>query len=317
MKDFVASVDKSAVDIDLRSVLIATDLSPASEKALHQALAIAHHYGATLYVVHVVPSLGYLMAGPESLAVAAEQAEDDLLRLKRELVGNDLLKGLDYEFIVCQGHVAEQLHSIITEKGIDLVVLGTHARRGIEKVVLGSVAEELFRHSGCHVLTVGPNSYKEDRVNVDSVTRSFLFATDFGEASVEAAPYAASLAHRLKAKLIAMHVIPTDLTPEGFGWYTSEDVRQMRENARMAVLRRLEQLFPAELDPEAPLEIEYIAQCGVPSKKILQFALSRQVDLIIIGLRRSALDGTVSHMLGTASYEVMCGSGCPVLTIRH
>ena len=317
MKDFVVSVDRSAVDIELKSVLMATDLSPASEKPLHRALAIAHHYGAKLYVVHVVPSLGYLMTGPEWLAVAAEQAEDDLLRLKRELVGNDSLKGLDHEFIVCQGDVPEQLHSIITEKGIDLLVLGTHARQGIEKVVLGSVAEEMFRHSGCHVLIVGPNSYKEDRVNVDRATRSFLFATDFGEASVRAAPYAVSLAHRLKAKLIVMHVIPTNLTPQGFGWYTDRDVRQMREQARMAILRRLEHLFLPETDAEAPLEVEYIAQFGVPSEKILQVALHRQTDLIIIGLRRSPLDGTASHMPGTASYEVMCGAGCPVLTIRH
>lgn len=317
MKDFVASVDRSAVDIDLTSVLIATDFSPASDKALHQALAIAHHYGAKLYVVHVVPSLGYLMAGPESLAVAAEQAEDDLLRLKRELVRNDSLKGLNHEFIVCQGDVPAQLHSIITEKGIDLVVLGTHARRGIEKVVLGSVAEELFRHSGCHVLTVGPNSYQEDRVNVDSVPRSFLFATDFGEASVQAAPYAASLAHRLKARLIVMHVIPTNLTPQAFGRHSDGDVRQMREQSRMAILRRLEQLFPPEGDAEAPLEVEYIAQFGVPSEKVLQVALNRQADLIIIGLHHSRLVGTASHILGTTSYEVMCGAGCPVLTIRH
>jgi nucleotide-binding universal stress UspA family protein len=280
-------------------------------------LAIARHYGAKLYVVHVVPSLGYLMAGPESLAVATEEAKNDLLQLKGMLVEDGSLKGLDHEFIARQGDVSEQLHSVITEKGIDLVVLGTHARRGIEKVVLGSVAEAVFRQANCHVLTVGPQSYKEDRVEVDGATRNFLFATDFGEASVRAIPYAISLAHRLKAKLIVTHVIPTSLTPEGFGWYTSEDVRQMREHARMAILRRLEQLFPPEEDAEVPLEIEYIAQCGVPSEKILQVALHRQADLIIIGLHRSPLDGTVSHMPGTTSYEVMCGAGCPVLTIGH
>jgi len=311
------SADRSAVDIELKSILMATDFSPASEKPLHQALAIAHHYRAKLYVVHVVPSLGYLMAGPESLAVAAEQAEAELLRLSRELVRNDSLKGLEHEFIVCQGDVPEQLHSIISEKGIGLTVLGTHARQGIAKVVLGSVAEELFRHSGCHALTVGPNSYKEDRVNVNSATRSLLFATDFGEASVRAAPYAVSLALRLKAKLMVMHVIPPNLTPQGFLRHTDRDVRQMREQTRMAILRRLEHLFSPETDEEVPLEVEYIAQFGVPSEKILQVALQRQTDLIIIGLRRSPLDGPASHMPGTTSYEVICGAACPVLTIRH
>lgn len=318
MKDFVAvSADRSAVEIQLKSVLIATDFSPASEKPLDHALAIARHYGAKLYVVHVVPSLGYLMAGPETLVTVAEAAKNDVQQLERELMGNNSLRGLDHEFIVRQGDVWEQLHSIITEKGIDLVVLGTHARRGIEKVALGSVAEKVFRQASCHVLTVGPHSYQEDRVDLDGATRNFLFATDFGEASVRAVPYAISLANRLKAKLIVMHVVPTNLTPEGFGWSTGEDVRQMREHARMAILRRLEHLFPAEVDPEAPLEIEYTAQFGVPSEKILQVALNRQADLIIIGMHRSTHEGTVSHMPGATSYEVMCGAACPVLTIRH
>ena len=317
MKDFLVPAEKSALDIQLNSVLLATDFSPASEKPLHHALAIARHYGAKLYVVHVIQPLGYLMAGPETLAMATEEAKKEALQLERDLLGSGSLKSLDHEFIVRQGDVSEQLHSVITGKGIDLVVLGTHGRRGIEKVVLGSVAEDIFRQADCHVMTVGPNCYTEDRVDVDGATRNFLFATDFGEASLQAVPYAISLANRFRAKLIAMHVIPTNLTPDSFGWYTAGDVRQMREHARMAILRRLEQLFPAEVDPEAPLAIEYIAQCGVPSEKILQVALNRQADLIIIGLHRSTLESTISHMPGATAYEIMCGAGCPVLTIRH
>jgi nucleotide-binding universal stress UspA family protein len=317
MKEFVLSVNGSAVEIQLQSVLIATDFSPVSEKPLRHALAIARHYGAKVYVAHVVRPLGYLMTGSETLVTATEGAKRDAQQLERELVGNGSLEGLEHEFIVRQGDVWEELHSIIIEKGIDLVVLGTHGRRGIEKVVLGSIAEEVFRQASCHVLTVGPHSYKEDRVEAGGAPRNFLFATDFGEASVRAAPYAISLANRLKAKLIVMHVIPTSLTPEGFGWYTADDVRQMREHARMAILRRLQQLLPAELEPEAPLETEYVVQCGVPSEKILQVALNRQVDLIIIGLRHSTPVGPLAHMPGATAYEVMCGAGCPVLTIRH
>lgn len=316
MKDFVASVDRTALDIQLKSVLVASDFSPASEKPLHHALAIARHYGARICISHVIRPLGYLMAGPETLVMATEGAKKDALQLERELVGNGSLQGLKHEILLRQGDVWEELQSIITEKGIDLVVLGTHGRRGIEKVVLGSVAEEVFRQAGCHVMTVGPNCYKEDRVDTARENRNFVFATDFGEVSLRAVPYAFSLANRFKAKLILMHVIPTNLTPEGFGWYTADDVRKMREHASMAIMRRLEQLLPAEVDAEAPLETEYVVQCGVPSEKILQVALNRQADLIILGLRPSPHLG-VSHMPGATAYKIVCGAGCPVLTIRH
>ena len=316
MKDFVASVDRTSLEIQLKSVLVATDFSPASEKPIHHALAIARHYGAKIHIAHVIRPLGYLMAGPETLVMAAEEAKKDALQLERGLVGNGLLRGLRHELLVRQGDVWEELQSIITEKGIDLLVLGTHGRRGIEKVVLGSVAEEVFRRAHCHVMTVGPNCYKEDRVDLNQPDRNFLFATDFGEVSLRAVPYAYSLANRFKAKLILMHVIPTNLTPEGFGWYTAGDVKQMREHARMAIMRRLEQLRPAEADVEAPLETEYIVHFGVPSEKILQVALNRQADLIILGLRPSPYLG-VSRMPGATAYEVVCGAGCPVLTIRH
>ena len=306
----------STVDIQLKSVLVATDFSPASEKPLNHALAIARHYGARIYIAHVIRPLGYLMAGPETLVMATEEAKKDAVQLERELVGNGSLQGLNHEILVRQGDVWEELQSIITEKGIDLVVLGTHGRRGIEKVVLGSVAEEVFRRADCHVMTVGPNCYKEDRVDIARENRNFLFETDFGDVSLRAVPYAFSLANRFKAKLILMHVIPTNLTPEGFGWYTADDVRHMREHARMAIMRRLEQLLPSEADVEAPLETEYIVQCGVPSEKLLQVALNRQADLIILGLRPSPHLG-ISRVPGATAYEVVCGAGCPVLTIRH
>ncbi len=111
MKDFVAPVDGPVVDIKLKSVLIATDFSPTSEKPLHHALAITGHYGAKIYVVHVVRALGYLMAEPETLVMATEGAKKDALRLERELVENGSLQGLDYEFLVCQGDVWEELHA--------------------------------------------------------------------------------------------------------------------------------------------------------------------------------------------------------------
>jgi len=77
------SLAASALDLRMKSVLMATDLSPASVKPLHHALAIAWHYGAKLYVAHVVSSVPYLMAGPEAMELGCEGASQDMQQLQR------------------------------------------------------------------------------------------------------------------------------------------------------------------------------------------------------------------------------------------
>lgn len=305
----------STLDLRLKSVLMATDLSPASVKPLHHALAIARHYRAKLYVAHVVSPVPYLMAGPEALELACEGASQDLQQLQRDLLHDGSLNGLDHEFIIRLGRVWEELRAAIFEKQIDLVVVGTHGRRGLEKVLLGSVAEEVFRQADCPVLTVGPHSYREGRIEFTGETRTYVFATDFSEASLGALPHAVSFAGRTKARLIVVHVVPAAPIPQIPGWYSASESMLMRENARMACVRQLNQLVPR--DQEVPVEIEIAVQFGIASEKILQIALNRGADLIILGLRRPSLVSTVSHMPWATAYEVVCGAGCPVLTVRQ
>jgi nucleotide-binding universal stress UspA family protein len=309
------SIAGSALDLRLKSVLMATDLSPASVKPLHHALAIARYYGAKLYVAHVVSPIPYLMAGAEALQLGCEGASQDMQQLLRDLLRDGSLNGLDHEFIIRHGSVWEELQAIIFRKQVDLVVVGTHGRRGIEKVLLGSVAEQVFRDATCPVLTVGPYSYRESHVDLTGEIRTYLFATDFGETSLRALPQAVSLVSQTNAGLILLHVIPAAPVPQIPGWYSASEIMLMRENARQACARRLEQLMPRE--EETPIESAFVVQFGIPSEKILQVALDKGVDLIILGLRRASLAGTISHMPWATAYQVVCGAGCPVLTVRQ
>lgn len=306
---------KSALDLQLKSVLVATDLSPASVKPLYEALAIARHYGAKLHVAHIVSPVPYLMVGPGALQLACEGASQDLQQLQRNLLHDGSLNGLDREFIVRYGSVWEELQEIISRKQVDLVVVGTHGRRGIEKVLLGSVAEQVFRDASCPVLTVGPHSYRESRADLIGDIRTHLFATDFGEASLRAVPQAVSLAHHTNAKMILLHVVPAAPAPQIPGWYTASEIMETRENARMTCIRQLEHLVPR--DEETPIDAEFVVQFGIPSEKILQVALDKKVDLIILGIRRASLAGTISHMPWATAYDIVCGAGCPVLTLRQ
>jgi nucleotide-binding universal stress UspA family protein len=301
------SIVGSSVDIHLKSVLLATDLSETSQKPLRHALAIARHYGAKFYLAHVVSSPGFMIAGPQALELATEAATRDLQQLEHDLTESGLLAGIDHEFIVREGVVWEELQSIVSQNQIELLVLGTHGRNGIGKMLLGSVAENAFRHADCLVLTVGPNSYPSP---FSRTSPNFLFATDFGEGSLRALHYAISLANHFGAKLLLLHVVPTATTPENF----SHAIPAMRDAARMARLRQLEQFVRGDQEMELPPE--FIVHFGLPSERILQVALEHKADLIIMGLRRSTHIATASRVPWATAYEVVCNAGCPVLTVR-
>jgi nucleotide-binding universal stress UspA family protein len=302
-------------DIHLKSVLIATDFSEASEKAFRHALAIARRYGAKFYLAHVVSPPASTLVGSDAVVTATDAARTDASQWEDQLVQSEALAGLHHEIVVRQGNVWEELEKVVRQEQVELVVIGTHARRGLRKLLLGSVAEQIFRHSECLVLTVGPGSLQEAPVENPGIVWPFLFATDFGEASLHALPYAISFADQFGAKLVLLHVLPAVPMPEGLNLPISGDVMQMRENARIASLRRLEELVSPKT--ELAVKPEFVVEFGSPSEKILQTAETLVVDAIIMGLHRSTHISTASHMPWDTAYKVVCGAGCPVLTVRN
>ena len=303
------------LDTALKSVLVASDFSKASVGPLRHALAIARHYGAKFYFTHVVSSIGYAIAGPPALELACDAAERDVQKARAHLLEDGSLTGLDHEFIVRKGVVWDALQHVIQEKQVDLVVVGTHARRTLGKLILGSVAEHIFRRAGCLVLTVGPGSLRDSPLQNARPFGPFLFATDFGDASMHALPRAVSFANHFGAKLVLLHVPPIAPIPEGFHWSsTTTDMRQLRENARHAALARLQDM----LSRNGPLAFspEFVVKFGAPSKVIQHVASEFAADLIVMGLNSTSHFDTAAHNPWDAAYEVVCNAHCPVLTVR-
>ncbi len=301
-------------DIHLKSVLIATDFSIASEKAVRHALAIARHYGAKLYLTHVVSSLGFTLVGPEAVNTVTDTVCREAHQLEDHLVQSGALAGLPHEIIVRQGNVWKELDKIVRQKQVELIVIGTHARRGLGKLLLGSVAEHIFRHSECLVLTVGPGSLKDSPVDGTRAVRPFLFATDFSKSSLRALPYAISSANHFGTRLVLLHVLPAVPMPEDLHRPTADDVMRTRESARMAGLQRLEELTLQ--NAKLAFKPEFLVEFGSPSEKILQAANRLKADAIFLGLHRSTHIDTKSHMPWATAYEVACDAGCSVLTVR-
>ena len=293
-----------------RSILIAMDFSPPSEKALRHSLALARFYGSRFCLAHVVSSLSLTMAGPEAIAACEEAALREAAELEASLVRTGALTGIQYKFIVRRGELWPELREIIREESTDLLVVGTHGRHGVGKLFFGSVAEQIFRQADCPVLTFGPHTDARPWFGTSSTHRTILFATDFGPASLHGLPLAIAAANQFEAKLAFLSIVPAEPS------HTDQRPKNWQADAQMRTLQRLAELADdAGLDVRAQLYAEFKSGTTV-SEKILGTADKLRANLIIMGLHDSAYTEAISHLDLATTYNVVCEASSPVLTVN-
>jgi nucleotide-binding universal stress UspA family protein len=302
--------------LEIRSMMLATDFSQASDEALRHALAVARCFKAKFFLAHVVSSLGITIAGPEALALAEKAAMRDASQLVDNLVRTESLKGLPLEVIIRQGEIWPQLQTVIREQKVDLVVMGAHGRQGMKKFLLGSVAEQIFRQADCMVLTVGPACYHEPRVGKPDSNATALFPTDFSDDSLRALPTAVSCANQFGARLVLLNIISMESELPAMHRCTEDSFLKIRENARVTRISRL-----AKLIQHAKLSVqpEFVAEFGTGdpiSEDILKFSEKLDPGVIIMGLHPRKHVGLASHIPWATAYEIVSRAGCPVLTVR-
>ncbi|MGA2003902.1 MAG: universal stress protein [Terriglobales bacterium] len=292
-----------------RSILVATDFSEASEKALRYSLALARFYESKFCLAHVVSSLGLTMAGPGAIAACEETVSREAADLKNSLIQAGAFTGIPHKFVVRQGELWPELREIIRQESADLIVVGTHGRHSIAKLFFGSIAERIFRQADRPVLTLGPHTDSRPWFEASSTRRTFLFATDFGHASLHALPQAIAAANQFGAELAFLSIVPA--AP----FSTDEAQTDWQADARMRTLQRLAELADdARLDTRPELYAEF--KSGQPvSEQILETADKLRADLIIMGLHDSAYAGVISHLDLATTYDVICQASSPVLTV--
>ena len=145
-------------EISIDNVLFATDFSPATATAFPYAVAIANRYHSKLYIAHVINLESFDLLESESARVMIKQAHDEAERKITPLLVPLRLQHDRYQVVIAEGVISEVLMDLIQRNHIDLAVLGTHGRRAFKKLLLGSIAEEVFRMAPCPVLTVGPKT---------------------------------------------------------------------------------------------------------------------------------------------------------------
>jgi len=289
-----AAVAESTVGI--KQILWATDLSQPSAKALPYALSLAEKYNAKLFAAHIhaepigVPSS--MREGLRGLGLQRQKKKDD----GRALASlEDQLRRVRHEIISGEGDVWTEISEIVRAKGIDLIVIGTHGRTGAGKLVMGSVAETIFRQAPCPVLTVGPGVSGEPTSIAD--LHEVLFPTDFSAESLRALPYAISLAEQDHARLYLLYAA---------GKY------QQGETLLDGQLRNL---VPATA--RLFCEPKVFVETGPPAERILALAEELGTDLIVLGVKRTpSIFEASAHLPQATAYKVVSQATCPVLTVR-
>jgi nucleotide-binding universal stress UspA family protein len=289
--------------VSLQNILVATDFSPCSQIALHCAAVLARQAKGNLFLAHVLslaPMLPIPMdAGP---VFPAPISKDPSFRLK-QLVSSPDLAGIRHETLLGQGDLWLVLQDMIEQHDIELVVIGTHGREGLKKLMLGSVAEEVFRRAPCPVVTVGPHvapeCFEQGRL------RRVLFATDLLPSSLHALAHAVSLAQLHQAPLTVVHAIPCATTPyEDFGPITvaDEEIREARSQATY--------LLPDGVQADVVVEV------GLPDQIIVEVARRQKASMIVLGLHPQTSAFVAEHLPWTTAHHVVCAADCPVMTVK-
>jgi len=282
--------------VALKNILYTTDFSRYSDAALPFALSIARRYGSKIFAVHIVSLSPFANSSPTQawqalVAQGVREAREAMARVKGRW------SQIPHENLLRKGEVWSELSKLIEEKGIDLVVCGTHGRTGLSKILMGSVAEQIYRHAPCPVLTIGPNVVGEPESLGDIHT--ILYATDFSSESLAAVPYAVSLAQANRARLYLFHVTETPVGPL----------------AERELAGSLCGLIPSNSELEcAP---KAFVDFGEPARKITELAEELKVDLIVLGPRRSSKLAGLSHLPHSTAHSVVSKAICPVLTVRE
>jgi len=312
-----ASLDfeSSSSLMPVRNVLFATDFSATSASALPYATAVCRRFGATLHAAHVFSDASLLMmtGGVDyvSMGTIYEDAQNEAQEKLEQL--SAAFEGIPHRNYVRHGQVWKNLAGIIEDNAVDLIVVGTHGRTGLGKLLLGSVAENILRHAPCPVLTVGPKvsgraklpafaGQERDLAPVELELQQIVFATNFAKGSERVANAAVRLADEFQACLTLMHVVE-DYTR--FGSQSDLMEEYMKKLRAMipqdAVLQHL---------PELLLEF------GSSPDRILKTASEREADLIILGARSAEAVGS-THLPWSVAPHVIAHAHCPVLTVRQ
>lgn len=292
--------------IQIRKILFPTDYSKCSDEAFVRALWLAEWYGAELHILHVLLPLE---SDPHNLShslppLKAVQEQVDRLPGARKAeeapyagvsIIADTVRGVSASSTILE---------YASDHDIDVIVMGTHGRRGLNRLMMGSVAEDVVRMAPCAVMTV--------REPARTLTPAhILVPVDFSRHSVEALSAARSLAVNLNATIRILHVIEEVIHPS-FYVTGQTSLSAWFPELEATALKEMRKLTARAEGPDVP--IEYHIKEGRAAMEIVSFAKRQDTQLIVMASH--GLTGLEHLLLGSVTERVIRLAPCPVLTLK-
>lgn len=286
----------------IQKVGVLTDFSENAALALRFGARIAREFKANVVLAHADIPPPCIFAAPavnliyEALAHWRERLRASLLSQTKAIYLHDI----ECTVLLHEGTPDELLEAL---RDADLIVVGTAGRTGLQKITLGSTAEEIFRSSTIPVLTVGP--YCVCSGTEEMTIETVLYATHFSAGEEAALSYALSLAGEHDASLILLHAVNDKDAPFSFD----------RTMVSAEPLEKLRRLVPDTSTLKH--KPSYVIGFGTPDVVILEEATKRNASAIVMGVRGAgAFAAAVSHFRSGTAYKVAANAACPVLTVR-
>jgi len=291
--------------MQLKSILCPVDFSDSSAAAYQYAVSLAEYYKARIVALHVVELWKYPFA--DYAAHEADYAkfcralnEGGEVQLQR-FVKEYSAAGVQPELVIHQGNAPNCILSVAQRQNLEMIVMGTHGRRGFDRLVLGSATDRVIRKATCPVLVVSSVAHKALVTEADGRhrLRRILYCTDFSNNSERARGYAISLAAEYSAELTLLHVAET----HGLA------------KAERTIAERTQELDKLVSGAErANLRVSSAVRFGKPYEEIVRHATETQASLLIMTARGG--DAVDRAVFGSTTYRVIQLGPCAVLAIH-
>ncbi len=142
--------------MEIKKILLPTDFTEGALAALPYASDLARSFGAKLYILHVIYDVS-MATGLHVPHVSVDAMNEEMQKSAEKEIKNfgaEMTEGITVETSVIMGVPYEEILTFSNENGIDMIIMGTHGRSGLDRVIFGSTAEKVVRNAGCPVLTV-------------------------------------------------------------------------------------------------------------------------------------------------------------------
>ncbi len=281
------------VAITFGRILVPTDFSDMSERALQYAKVIARRDNSELLLVHVSAPVA-MIAPPEAAWIdvsGVQSLEEEQLEQSGAALRSD---GYRARAISLIGPLYDELLFALKSYEVNLMVVGTHGRKGLDRLLLGSDAEAMLRKASCPVLSVGPAV--PDLRGKSWRIREVICATTLDPKTAEVAAYAQKLAVSQGADLVLFHV---------------KDQNVEQDNDYASFEKALRHYASEDLGKHTWLGTRLATASSAAS--IVELAAHRHSDLIVMGAH--AANSVATHLGRGTVAEVLAQAPCPVLTL--